>query len=264
MKHADTYRMGYAVLLATALVAAACHSHSHHHKHPPVYLESEINDDELCADYFGMVQPGTHLFVEGHITDIPFDPFDPNNGHDPFDGFAFTADRPIHVEFALWADDPYADLDICVWDPQIGAEVACYMTADHPEVGAIDVLAGGLEFHLVVESYSGISSYSLEVSVYTLYADSAAPAGRTIVGSPATRLEAAVESSDAPREDSRRSTCAGKLAGYARAAREEDAPRLLESFRVLELDHETGEITRMKLGLFDDGTWMGMRGDRAQ
>ena len=134
------------------------------------YYESEVKNSAHQADYFGILRPGDHFFIDGHITDIPFDPFDPWNGYDPFDGFAFTADRPIHVEFRLFIDDPWTDLDVIVYDPQIGVDVGRFATANNPEVGAVDVLAGGLDFHLVVESWVGVSSYSMEILVYALHA----------------------------------------------------------------------------------------------
>jgi len=254
MKHSIVLNMACAGLAGAVLLASSCRERDHHHP-IPVYQEWEVNDTELLANYIGTVGPGSRLFVEGDIRD---------DGFDPFDGFAFIVDRPVHVEFALWADDPYADLDICVWDPQIGAEVACYMTGDHPEVGAIDVLAGGIEFHLVVESYVGISSYSLEVTVYSLVGDSAAPeGGATIRPSAPTELAQV----DGESHDLARATaCVGTdpLAGYRLEPVEEQSPRLLESLRLIEVNLETGETTMTRLGLLDDGTWMGVREERAE
>ncbi len=170
MKHA-AQRRPLLLLLAGLLPAlfACSHSHGGDEYYVSTYFESEINDQAHNADYFGILRPGDRFFIDGHITDIPFDPFDPWNGYDPFDGFAFTADRPIHVEFRLYIDNPWTDLDVIVYDPQLGIDVGWFATGNNPEVGAVDVLAGGLDFHLVVESWVGISSYSMEIIVYALY-----------------------------------------------------------------------------------------------
>lgn len=162
-----------ALLLATPALAliAACHSN---HEPGPVfvpatYLESEVNDIAPLADYFGVLYPGDFFYIEGDITDIPYDPFDPWNGHDPFDGFAFTAGQPIHVQFRLFIDHPSADLDVILYDPQIDLDVAYFATGYNPEVGAVDVFSGGLDFHLVVESWVGSSGYTMEIEVFPLY-----------------------------------------------------------------------------------------------
>jgi hypothetical protein len=171
MKHPITPRALLLLLPALAL-AASCSGGSNHDGTvfvPATYPESEVNDVAPMADYFGLLRPGDFFYIEGHISDIPFDPFDPWNGHDPFDGFAFTANEPVHVQFRLFIDDPYADLDVIVYDPQIGFDVGWFATANNPETGAVDVYGYGLDFHLVVESWVGSSSYTMEIEVFELY-----------------------------------------------------------------------------------------------
>jgi len=152
-------------LLTLPLALAACHHHAGHHSGSggggtPVFLETERNDDPLTANDFGVLLPGDRFFIDGAIRD---------DLADPFDGFRFTAGVPIHVDFRLFANNVLADLDVCLYDPQIDQTVACFATADDPEIGGVDVFAGGLDFHLVVESFVGDSTYSLEISVLPLF-----------------------------------------------------------------------------------------------
>lgn len=159
MKHSNPKKA--LALGALALALGGC-SKSHHHEDPgpAVFLEQERNDFVDEANYFGTLRPGDFFLIDGRITD---------DGSDPFDGFAFTANQPLHVDFRLFVDSPYADLDVCVYDPQIDLEVACYQTSSNPEVGGVDVLYGGLDFHLVVESFVERSSYTLEIAVSPLH-----------------------------------------------------------------------------------------------
>jgi len=122
----------------------------------PIFLESERNDSPATADHFGVLLPGDRFFIEGFIQD---------GGFDPFDGFAFTAGQPLHVDFQLFIDDPVDDLDVCLYDPQLDQTLACFATANNPEQGGVDVDFGGLDFQLVVESFLGDSNYTLEIVV---------------------------------------------------------------------------------------------------
>jgi hypothetical protein len=151
MKHSNPKKA--LALGALALALGGC-SKSHHHEDPgpAVFLEQERNDFVDEANYFGTLRPGDFFLIDGRITD---------DGSDPFDGFAFTANQPLHVDFRLFVDSPYADLDVCVYDPQIDLEVACYQTSSNPEVGGVAGLYGGLDCHLVVETYGERPSYTL-------------------------------------------------------------------------------------------------------
>jgi len=179
------------VLLLAAATAAGCEHRVVHHAPIPTYREVERNDFDFEANHFGWLAPGDRLSIEGRIDD---------SGFDPFDGFAFRAAGPLYVEFRLHAFDPFADLDLCVYDPQILDVVGCFATASDPEEGAVEILAGGLDFHLVVESFVGASGYRLDVRAFSLYADapasgSGAPAGPAL-RAVATAAEAADEAAD--------------------------------------------------------------------
>jgi hypothetical protein len=157
-------RPAFLPVLCTALVA--CHVHHHDSGHADiVFQEEERNDDPLTANHFGSLRPGDRFFIDGFVRDDLLGPL-----VDPFDGFAFTAEVPLHVDFQLFIGNPAADLDVCLYDPQLDETLACFATADDPEQGGVDVFAGGLDFHLVVESFVGDSSYSLEVVVLPLFA----------------------------------------------------------------------------------------------
>jgi len=161
MRHADRPRSLCLLLLPLLLGLGSCYRRHRSAQHfVPVYVESEPNDDVLEADYFGVLLPGDRFFIDGNSSDL---------GLDPFDGFAFTAGRPIHVDFRLFHADPSTDFDVCLYDPQLDLTVACFATPDDPEAGGVDVTAGGLEFHLVVESFFGAGGYSLEIEVSPLY-----------------------------------------------------------------------------------------------
>ena len=151
-------------ILAPGLALLAACGHSHHGGGTgtgvPVFLEAERNDDPLSANDFGHLRPGDHFFIDGFVRD---------DLADPFDAFAFTADVPLHVDFELVIRNAAADLDVCLYDPQIDQTVACFATSDNPERGGVDVFAGGLDFHLVVESFLGDATYSLEIVVLPLF-----------------------------------------------------------------------------------------------
>lgn len=133
----------------------------------PVFVEQEPNDVPAEANDFGVLQVGDRFFIDGFVRD------DVAGGFvDPFDAFLFTAGEPLHVDFALFIAAPGADLDVCLFDPQLGTTVECFATGDDPELGGVDVTAGGLDFHLVVESFAGDSAYSLEIDVQPLFAAS--------------------------------------------------------------------------------------------
>ena len=159
-------RPAFALALGSTLLAGCIHSDGGP-KHL-VLSESEPNDGVCCADDFGLLAPGDFLAIHGFITD---------DGFDPFDGYAFTAWEPISVEFRVFADSG-ADLDVCLYDPQLGVIVDCFESPFNPETGVAHVLTGGADFHLVVNSFAGSSSYTLELDVFPLDFASAAPAAK--------------------------------------------------------------------------------------
>ncbi len=120
----------------------------------PFLTEQEPNDSAATADWIGPVGPGDQLSILGHVTYW---------GPDIYDGFAFYTAAPCDIELALWTDDPFADLDVCVYDPDLGQFVFCFETADDPETGIFTIGEAGKPFHLVVTSFAGASTYTLEV-----------------------------------------------------------------------------------------------------
>ena len=196
MKHAITPPTGSARMLTLALglglVTAACHKGRHHPHHGGgassggvySFVEVEPNNAALESNYLGSLAVGETLVIRGYIDD---------SGFDPFDGFAITTAGPLDVEFFLTADDPFADLDICYYDPYSGIEKACWETSFNPEAGLI-AMNGGLDFHLVVGSYFGGSSYTLEVIGrpvgYYAPAAAAGEAPAPTLGTPAQRERA--------------------------------------------------------------------------
>ena len=151
--------MRFVISIALGLLASCHHHHRDHAPVWPVFRETERNDDPLTANHFGVLRPGDHFFIEGFVRDDMVD---------PFDGFAFTAGVPLHVDFQLFSGNAAADLDVCLYDPQLAETVACFATDQDPEQGGVDVFVGGLDFHLVVESFVGDASYSLEIVVLPL------------------------------------------------------------------------------------------------
>lgn len=199
--------------LALFALAAACSHHHHDGIEPvPAFREAERNDAPFEANYLGLLHPGERFFIDGFVRD---------DGFDPFDGFAFTAAQPIHVDFLLHHGSPSADLDICLYDPLLDETLACWATTERPERGGVDVFAGGLDFHLVVESFAGDSSYSLELVVYPL-------AALPRVGSNSGLAGTAAAAERAP----------AALAGYRKPAPQ---PTLLLE-HVLQFDAETGLV----------------------
>ncbi len=208
-----------AVLFPLLMLAGGACVHSHSHQVSiPVFLETEPNDDPFLANHFGALQPGERFFIDGWISD---------NGFDPFDGFAFTAAQPIHVDFQLWIDDPFSDLDVCLYDPQLGLVVDCFATDSNPERGGVDVFAGGLDFHLVIESFLGASTYSLEIQV----AASTAANARALAAAPPPP------------------PAAGKLGAQAFRgyARDDESSTHIRSIHLLEVDRQSGRAVRTEI-----------------
>jgi hypothetical protein len=184
-----------APLLLLPLAQACSHHHHEDDVDPvPAFRESERNDAPAEANAFGLLYPGERFFIDGFVRD---------DGFDPFDGFAFTASEPLHVDFLLWHGSPTADLDVCLYDPLVDQTLACWATTERPERGGVDVFAGGLDFQLVVESFAGDSSYSLELVVYPLFAAPLARDGAGLRGTDAVaeRAPAALDAYRKPRPE---------------------------------------------------------------
>jgi|FLOH01.1.fsa_nt_gi hypothetical protein len=164
--------------LALGLLGAGCHvSHAEYvgtgtpGPSTIVVPEVEVNDFAFAPQHVGTVFPGDHLFIEGSITDA---------GWDPRDGFQLFAAVPMVVNVVLNAHVPGVDLDWCVWDPTVGDYTVCAETEFNPELGSFIVLPPGNEFHMVVSSFSGTSTYTLELTFSAYYGAEAAPSDRTL------------------------------------------------------------------------------------
>lgn len=158
-------------LLALGTLLAGCHV-SHHKAAPstptPLVIvpEVEVNDFAWQPQNLGGVHGGMQVQLEGSITD---------QGWDPRDGFRFVAQQPLVVNVELDAHVPGVDLDWCVWDAALGDYTVCAETGLDPEVGSFIVPAGA-EFHLVVSSFAGTSSYSMWVGFSTYFGATVADA----------------------------------------------------------------------------------------
>lgn len=259
MKKRKTYELATFALAAFGL---ACHESSAS-SGTPVFREIEANDDVDEANDFGSLLPGDHFIIRGDITDDPWDPFDPFDifdRYDPFDGFSFYAPEPIYVEFELYTDSIFADLDICIYDPLLGEEVGCFQTDGDPEVGGVEVEAGNV-FHLVVESYTGDSGYDLELRVFNLYygldserAPSEDEASPRKSGFSGLAKRAAVDAGP-----ERQGADATVFQAYGNKAPEPEP--VVERVSILQVDPETGETTRSSMFLTADGRWMGIHGE---
>jgi hypothetical protein len=147
--------------LPVVLVVTSCHHHSsnsgNNNNGPVTLYEIEPNGNSVNPDFIGTVVPGDSLNIEGRIT---------NDGSDDFDGFGFVALQPLVVEFRLYADNPAADLDLRVYDPEFDDFPASFTSVFDPEEGAFSILTAGQEFHMVVDSAFGTSTYFLEVDFF--------------------------------------------------------------------------------------------------
>lgn len=150
--------------LALPLVLAACHASvvvtAPVEPPPPpaplVYWESEPNDEAWLAAWFGSMYPGESIWVHGSVTD---------DGSDPQDGLEFTAYGPCRIDFTLFVDDPWADLDVWLYDPWTGEFVAAFTLPYGDEKGTFWVDAT-TEFQLVVVPAYGASTWTLAVEAW--------------------------------------------------------------------------------------------------
>jgi hypothetical protein len=231
----------HAFLIALALapslaLSPACGSSSYHTHPDPTLFEAEPNGNAWNANFIGPLRPGDVYVVRGHVTEL---------GPDVFDGFAFFSETPVEVEFILTADNPAADLDLCVYDPFIEDFVACFENPWNPETGFIDVYDPGVDFHLVVSSFALSSSYTLEVIAHPM---SFAPAATTRIA-PASKV----------RHESRRTEFwkAYATAPEPIAAASEVESRVAMPGEWIGVDLDTGEIVRRPTARIDDTIWIG-------
>jgi hypothetical protein len=192
----------------------------------PLFQEAEPNDAPATANHFGLLQVGDHFQIQGFVRD---------DIADEFDGFAFTAATALHVDFQLFIDTVAADLDVCLYDPQLDQTVACFATQGNPEQGGVDVSAGGLDFHLVVDSFLGDGPYTLDIVVQPLFLAATANERAAAPASGITGVNARAE--HATKAET----------GYLR---EKPASRpVVEIEQVFEVDRESGivlAITRVR------------------
>jgi hypothetical protein len=152
-------RSGLIPCVACLSIQTGCHvSHGCEECSTTVVLvEQEPNDWAAVANFAGFLSPGDRFEIHGHVAEW---------GPDLFDGFAFVTAEPCHVEVRLWIEDPSADLDLCLYDPQVGGFAFCFETSANPEAGSFEILQAGKEFHLVVTSFVGASAYRLDVEAF--------------------------------------------------------------------------------------------------
>ncbi len=144
----------HALFAAALLFTGSCVHVEDQPTYDPYTYEAEPNDFYYGAQGIGPICVGESFLIRGHIDDF---------GNDPFDGFAFRSDVPMDIEFALYADEPFDDFDVELFDPYTLQTVARWETGANPEAGRFSVVSSGFEFHLVVSSFHGSGSYTLEV-----------------------------------------------------------------------------------------------------
>ncbi len=133
---------------------------------PPVWDESEPNDEPWLASWFGPLFPGAAIFVGGDSTD---------DGSDPQDGLAFTGYGPCRIDFTLFVDDPWADLDVWLYDPELDEYVVGF-TAPYGDESGTFWIDGTKDFQLVIVPSFGASTWTLRVSASgPWYGDELAP-----------------------------------------------------------------------------------------
>jgi hypothetical protein len=118
-----------------------------------VWSESEPNDTAWLAPWFGSLFAGESIFVGGFSTD---------DGSDPQDGLAFTGYGPCRIDFTLYVDDPWADLDVWVYDPELDQFVYAFTSPYGDESGTFWIQSAA-DFQLVIVPSSGASTWTLGV-----------------------------------------------------------------------------------------------------
>jgi hypothetical protein len=208
------------------------------HAPDPYIHEWEPNDSAAFANGIGPIFPGDQFLIRGAVTDV---------GPDFFDGFAFLADQPSDIEFVLSSDDPYADLDLCLFDPYTGQTVACWENPGD-ESGIFSVHTGGTEFHLVVSSFSGSTFYTLAVRGFPFgYLDTAGAS--SAAASSGSSLRAATGA--APVRERNRA-----WSEYGSLGTADTSPRIevLRQGTLVQVDADTGEVRTRTFAIGSDGT----------
>jgi hypothetical protein len=118
-----------------------------------VWWEGEPNDTAWQAPWFGSLFPGEEVWVTGFST---------ADGSDPQDGLAFTGYGPLHIDFTLFVDDPWTDLDVWLYHPASGQFLHAFTSAYGDEHGSFS-LDGVQDFHLIVVPNAGASNWTLGV-----------------------------------------------------------------------------------------------------
>lgn len=185
--------------------------------------EQEPNNDEANAQWLGWFDAGLDGLVHGQMCAAQCD---------PADGYTFTTQAPVAIDFVLRATDPTADLDLCAFDAVSDVYFACYQNDGPIESGTIYLGAPTNAVHLVVSPYYGGGEYTLELHVSPIWAaDAALP--------PAVAL---------PRN-------AGARA-YALRAEPELAPIAAHTLELV-LDEQGAIVARRELALTADGRAQG-------
>jgi len=214
--------------LAAVFAFGACDYPNYHVGHPPRpdwdAWESEPNDSHAEPNVLGFFYVGDEFTLGGWIRD---------DVYDPFDGFAITSGEPLDISFVLEPVASNADLDLCVWDPQLGAFAFCFDSPNSVEVGRFSVPDGLTEFHMVVSSYSGDTEYRLRIRAEPL-TFGALPEGAGAGSKPERAVP--YDCYAAPR---------------ALAEPEAVAPRIVARGAYFEIDGETGAVRRRALVVLD-------------
>jgi len=200
------------------LVSAACTARVEHDRGAPppkVYAEIEPNDTAYLAPSYGGLAPGQAFTIVGNIT---------SSGPDFYDGFSVRADAPCTIDFELVSHSAFTDLDLCVYDPELGEFVVCAEGPYDPEKGQVTILEVGKVVQFVVTSSAGATGYSLGLCA-------------SAYGYSFAALQA---------DESQDPVKAARRAGYLTRAEPEDGARRPVPLpaEVLEFDLATGAVLR--------------------
>lgn len=153
-------RLAVALAAFPLLVLDACVAHVVLHDDHPVYTEVEPNDSALTAPFYGGLVPGDAFSIVGHVQE---------SGFDLYDGAEVRVDAPCELVFDLTSRGYDTDLDVCLYDPDLGEFVVCADGPSDPEHGSVIVLEAGKRLQLVVTSAWGDAEYTLSVRALPTY-----------------------------------------------------------------------------------------------
>lgn len=223
MKH--TYLITLALIGAASASCSPSSGRAVVFSSPPIQ-EIEPNNNAFQPDSIGAVASDTYLQIVGSIQQgPPAGNYSDAFGGDSFDGFAFYVDEAVEIEFVLYASNPYADLDLWIYDPFYDEYIARFESIASPEYGRVTFPYLGEEFHVVVTSYSGDSDYTLEMIARPL----------------ATGYSTAVSAASTEQPDSNKDSA--RLRPYLKLANEPASPLALAT--VMKIDLATGETQRL-------------------